>query len=534
MVIESGPRPLKILFLGANATDTSRLRIGAEFRDIQAEIERARARGEIDIRVEFAVSPVDLNRLLLEYAPDVVHFSGHGTMLRVEEPARPVTTREFEPLDEGFAMTSAKQSAILLETREGKAAPVSTEALVRLFGILRTQRCVVLNACFSAIQAAAITAHVDWVIGMRCAIDDESAIVFAVGFYQAIASGQPLKTAFDLGCSLVSTCGLPGADIPELFGRGDPATVRLVGAGASTATSNPLQVSDVQVAPNCTLDFRVYNAGEVDALINRVSLRAIEARSLSSDVRGYMEYSHEYDLDISSLEKPGEVISCNVAQLVRRQGVDRFGIRLSAKLRPGTYRTWKLRPSLSTNLGTVEGPIVEVVLPPESEASHLRRKEENAKKLAWQKSTPSCLTQYRDVIEEHIDLSPIRETLEAVYPDAAARCLILFEWLGKRVGPWDAGRSPPEHFLLEFPTPVLVNALATHTLTPLQLEGAIRYFAVWRWRPEKFKEPNFWTEELKDMLMEHCVAAGYDADQIREVERLLHRKPKRAPPSHAT
>ena len=56
---------MKILFLGANGIDTSRLRLGAELRDIQAEIERAQARREIEVRAELAVTPMDLNRLLL-------------------------------------------------------------------------------------------------------------------------------------------------------------------------------------------------------------------------------------------------------------------------------------------------------------------------------------------------------------------------------------------------------------------------------------------------------------------------------------
>jgi CHAT domain-containing protein len=226
---------LKILFLGANGIDTSRLRIGAELRDVQAEIERARASREIEVRAELAVTPVDLNRLLLEYEPDVVHFSGHGTVLRADAPLQSRATREFEPPDEGLAPESTIQSAILLETREGQAAPVSAEALARLFGILKTQRCVVLNACFSAAQADAIASHVDCVIGMKRAIDDRSAIVFAVGFYQAIARGQTVRAAFDLGCSLISTCGLPGADVPELRGRVDPETVRLVGARVPNA-----------------------------------------------------------------------------------------------------------------------------------------------------------------------------------------------------------------------------------------------------------------------------------------------------------
>jgi hypothetical protein len=458
-------------------------------------------------------------------------------MLSADAQGRLRATREFEPPEADPSAEGAKQSVILLEARDGKSATVSAEALARLFGILKNQRCIVLNACFSAFQAAAITEHVDWVIGMKRAINDESATVFSVGFYQAIASGRTVKAAFELGCSLVSLCGLPGADIPELFGRSDPEVARLVDRGAFVAPDHPLQVSEVNVVPDegmCTLDFRVYNSGDVDVLINRVSLRVIEVRLVKYNYSGYMGFSHEYDMDITSLKKPGDVRSCNVAQLVGPRGVDRFGIRLRARLPPATHGFWKLRPSLFTNLGSVEGPVMEEVeLPPESQEAHLRREQQKAQKMAWRHAVPDCLEPYRDIIEgPAAGLGAVRETLEHSYPDPASRCLVLFEWLGKRVGPWNwsGGVSVPEGLLLEFPTKTLVDAIAKHGLTPPQLQGAIKYFAVWRWRPEKFKDPNFWTEELKDLLLSNSLAAGYDAEQIREVERLLHRTTKSAAP----
>ncbi|MDC0745316.1 DUF427 domain-containing protein [Polyangium sp. rjm3] len=423
---------MRILFLGANGIDTSRLQIGAEFRDVQVEIERARASREIEVHVELAVTPVDLNRLLLDYEPDVVHFSGHGTLVRVGRPLRSGGAREFEPPDEGSTM----QSALLLETRGGLSAPVSTEALARLFGLLRTQRCVVLNACFSSAEASALAAHVDCLIGMRRAIDDESALVFAVGFYQAIARGQTVKAAFDLGCSLISTCGLPGADVPQLRGRVDPDTVRLVDPQVSTATAHPLQVSDLQVIPNpaqetSTLDFRVYNSGNEKVLINRVTLRVLECRERPGS-KGYLEFSREYDLDITSLEKAGDVISCNVAQLVGPRDVDRFGIRLSVDLPLHSIRFWRLRPMLSTNHGPLEGPEVKVWLPPTSEALCRRLEEQwEARMIHWRNATPGCLAQYRNAIDDrHVDLAPLMEVLERAYPDMSIRHQVLSEWLG--------------------------------------------------------------------------------------------------------
>jgi hypothetical protein len=124
-----------------------------------------------------------------------------------------------------------------------------------------------------------------------------------------------------------------------------------------------LQISDVQVAPNraspgCMLDFRVWNSGDKHVLINSVILTALDVRRRQSQC--YLDFTGKYDLDITPLSKAGDVVQCNVSQLVQPGGVDRFGVRL---LYTGEPCSWKLRPLLATNLGRVEGPVVEVALP---------------------------------------------------------------------------------------------------------------------------------------------------------------------------
>ena len=58
---------------------------------------------------------------------------------------------------------------------------VSTEALAGLFALFASSvECVVLNACYSAVQAEAIAEHIPHVIGMSQAISDQAAMEFAV------------------------------------------------------------------------------------------------------------------------------------------------------------------------------------------------------------------------------------------------------------------------------------------------------------------------------------------------------------------
>ena len=50
--------------------------------------------------------------------------------------------------------------------------------------------CVVLNACYSEVQAEAIHQHINHVIGMNRAIGDKAAINFTVAFYDGLAAGE--------------------------------------------------------------------------------------------------------------------------------------------------------------------------------------------------------------------------------------------------------------------------------------------------------------------------------------------------------
>ena len=90
-------------------------------------------------------------------------------------------------------------------------------------------RCVVLNACYSATQAKAIAQHIDCVIGMSKAVGDQAAISFAGSFYQALAYGRDLQTAFDLGCLEINIENLKDQDIPRLISnRVEPKSVFLL------------------------------------------------------------------------------------------------------------------------------------------------------------------------------------------------------------------------------------------------------------------------------------------------------------------
>ena len=77
--------------------------------------------------------------------------------------------------------------------------------------------CVVLNACYSEIQASAIVKHIDYVIGMKQAIGDKAAIAFAIGFYQALGAGRTIEASYKLGCVQIRLQGIPEHLTPVLL-----------------------------------------------------------------------------------------------------------------------------------------------------------------------------------------------------------------------------------------------------------------------------------------------------------------------------
>lgn len=179
----------KILILSANPKNTSNLRLQEEEREIKQVLKLSKHREEFEIVTESALQVNDLRRALLEHRPHIVHFSGHG----------------------------AGGDGLALEDKSGQMQLVSSESLAGLFQSFEEQvDCVVLNACYSEIQAEAIFKHIDCVIGMNRPIGDRAAIEFATGFYDALAAGESYRDSFNFGCGAIDLQGIPESQTPKI------------------------------------------------------------------------------------------------------------------------------------------------------------------------------------------------------------------------------------------------------------------------------------------------------------------------------
>ncbi|MGK7927056.1 MAG: AAA-like domain-containing protein [Spirulina sp.] len=178
---------IKILFLAADPRDAVRLRLGQELRDIREKLQLSRKRDIFILESRESVRPGDITQAIHDVAPHIIHFSGHG-----------VNTGE-----------------LCFENLRGETQPIDPDAISNLFSLVVKQvQCVILNACYSEMQANAISEHIPHVIGMSQAIGDKAAISFSIGFYKALGAGCTFEEAYKFGCVEIQLENLPENLIP--------------------------------------------------------------------------------------------------------------------------------------------------------------------------------------------------------------------------------------------------------------------------------------------------------------------------------
>jgi hypothetical protein len=182
----------KILFLAANARDTSHLRLGEEIRSIDERIRSSAKANSFELISQWAVRPSDVMQALMRYRPAILHFSGHAT----------------------------QNDEILLEDDDGKSKPVAVAELLTMFSAFnKSIRLVVLNACYSNAGLENSSQAIDYVVGSTAVLGDKAALAFAGSFYQALGFGRSVQDAFELAKCDVSLQGFKDAEIFNLLIR---------------------------------------------------------------------------------------------------------------------------------------------------------------------------------------------------------------------------------------------------------------------------------------------------------------------------
>ena len=183
---------IRILFLSANPWTTSRILVDEEAREVFERIQEGPYRGRFELFNHVAIRPIDLQKLLLFYRPHIVHFSGHGN----------------------------KKQNLILGGTPGRGKTVDRQGLVELLGLYNTHlRLVLLNACFTKVQARLISEVIDYAVGTGKGIGDKAGVAFAGAFYRALGFGKSIRDAFDSAKAELALTKMPRTQGIELFVR---------------------------------------------------------------------------------------------------------------------------------------------------------------------------------------------------------------------------------------------------------------------------------------------------------------------------
>lgn len=186
---------INVLVVFSNPHGTDPLRLQTEERVIRESIALSQNRKNITLTTCPAATIHDLSRALLNGSFQVIQISGHGS-----------------------------GSGLILETEQGGQYLVHEPTLAELFQeYSSTTQCVILNACYSISQGSLISLGIPYTIAMEDALNDEAAIEFSRGFYDALGAGKSVDFAYREGRRRIKFAfpHTPASRLPRLILQGE-------------------------------------------------------------------------------------------------------------------------------------------------------------------------------------------------------------------------------------------------------------------------------------------------------------------------
>jgi hypothetical protein len=176
----------RVLIVTANprGQNDRAVRLDREISAIRQRVRLGTERDRIQIETLTAVTVDNLRLELLSNSYDIIHFAGHAD-------------------DEGLELLG-----------DNGVHNLTFEALGKMLAEQKSLKCVVINACGAG--AGLTKAFALLVIAMVDDIDDEEAIVFAKGFYDALAAGQSPMRAYDIAVTALESEGFDPHKVVKL------------------------------------------------------------------------------------------------------------------------------------------------------------------------------------------------------------------------------------------------------------------------------------------------------------------------------
>ena len=184
---------LRVLLLTAAPANMAPMRLADEEKAIRQQILAGVARGgKVRLNVIRSTMVDDILGAMNEYRPHVLHIAAHGN----------------------------KEGELMFVNGAGDRQPVPLQGLLSAVKTAGNDlQLIVLNACYSAAATTALRDHIDYAIGIRKAVADESALVFSEAFYGALSYGKSLLEAHEQGLTQLRLKRLPNSEDIELIVR---------------------------------------------------------------------------------------------------------------------------------------------------------------------------------------------------------------------------------------------------------------------------------------------------------------------------
>jgi len=162
------------------------IRLDKEISTIRQRVRLGTVRDRIHIETLTAATVDSLRLELLSNSYEIIHFAGHADA-------------------DGLELLG-----------EDGVHNLTFEAFGKMLAEQKSLKCVVINAC-SAMQGLS-TAFAPLVIAMVDDIDDDAALVFAKGFYDAVAAGQSPAKAYDISVTALESEGFDQHIVAKMIG----------------------------------------------------------------------------------------------------------------------------------------------------------------------------------------------------------------------------------------------------------------------------------------------------------------------------
>ena len=174
--------PIRVLGMVSSPTDAVALDVDAEKERLESALSKLIEAGTIELHWLEDASLRALLRALRHEQFHIFHYIGHG-----------------------LYDAKAEDGVLLLEDVGQRGRPVSGSELGTILHDCTSLRLAVLNACegartagndpFAGVAASLVQREIPAVIAMQFEITDAAALVFAEGFYEAVAAGFPVDAA---------------------------------------------------------------------------------------------------------------------------------------------------------------------------------------------------------------------------------------------------------------------------------------------------------------------------------------------------